>query len=96
MVKYHPDWVLGFLDETWWSRFAQPMLHAWCEEGETMQLVEQTKAFIQLADGTRRRGVYAAVWDGRDAGGRPAANGVYFVRVTAGGHHAQRRIVLTR
>jgi len=43
LVKYHPEWVLGFLDETWWSRFAQPMLHAWCEEGETMQLVEQTK-----------------------------------------------------
>jgi transposase len=34
---------LGFLDETWWSRFAQPMLHAWCEEDETMHLVEHNK-----------------------------------------------------
>lgn len=25
----HPDWVLGFLDETWWSRLAQPAMHAW-------------------------------------------------------------------
>jgi hypothetical protein len=25
----HPDWVLGFVDETWWSRLAQPAMHAW-------------------------------------------------------------------
>ena len=24
-----PDWVLGFQDETWWTRLAQPGLHAW-------------------------------------------------------------------
>lgn len=23
------DWVLGFQDETWWTRLAQPDLHAW-------------------------------------------------------------------
>jgi DDE superfamily endonuclease len=28
----HPDWVLGFADETWWSRLAQPQLHAWTGE----------------------------------------------------------------
>jgi len=33
-VDAHPDWALGFQDETWWSRFAQPRLHAWSEEGE--------------------------------------------------------------
>ena len=25
----HPDWVLGFVDEVWWSRYARPGLHAW-------------------------------------------------------------------
>ncbi len=29
LAPTHPDWVLGFLDEVWWSRFAQPSLHAW-------------------------------------------------------------------
>src|SRR5262249_3535312 len=27
-----PDWVLGFQDETWWTRLAQPELHAWAGE----------------------------------------------------------------
>jgi transposase len=25
----HPEWVLGFLDEVWWSRLARPPLRAW-------------------------------------------------------------------
>jgi len=29
LAAAHPDWVLGFADETWWSRLAQPQLHAW-------------------------------------------------------------------
>lgn len=35
---------MGFLDETWWSRFAQPRLHTWCEADETLHLVQQTKS----------------------------------------------------
>ena len=27
----HPDWVLGFQDEVWWSRYAQPTLRTWTE-----------------------------------------------------------------
>ncbi|MDP2975169.1 MAG: hypothetical protein Q8N45_03035 [Anaerolineales bacterium] len=27
MASGHPDWVLGFEDETWWSRFAYLALH---------------------------------------------------------------------
>jgi hypothetical protein len=27
----HPDWVWGFEDEVWWSRLAQPNLHAWTD-----------------------------------------------------------------
>lgn len=25
----HPDWVLGFQDECWWSRLAQPSVFSW-------------------------------------------------------------------
>jgi transposase len=43
LVNTHPDWALGFQDETWWSRFALPQLHAWSDEGEPLHLVEKTK-----------------------------------------------------
>jgi hypothetical protein len=29
LARSHPDWVLGFQDECWWSRLARPALHAW-------------------------------------------------------------------
>jgi transposase len=40
----NPEWVLGFCDETWWSRFAQPNLSAWAEGDQLVRLIEQTKA----------------------------------------------------
>jgi hypothetical protein len=36
--------VLGFADETWWSRLARPALHAWAEADRPLRLVEQTVA----------------------------------------------------
>lgn len=41
MAQTHPEWVLGFQDETWWSRLALPSLHAWTE-AEPLHLVERT------------------------------------------------------
>jgi hypothetical protein len=35
------DWVVGFLDECWWSRVAQPNLHSFSAAGEPLRLVEQ-------------------------------------------------------
>jgi hypothetical protein len=29
LAARQPDWVVGFEDEVWWSRLAQPALHAW-------------------------------------------------------------------
>ena len=29
MAARHPDWVVGYVDEVWWSRLAQPAMHAW-------------------------------------------------------------------
>lgn len=46
MAGQHPDWALGFADEPWWSRLAQPQpqLHSWVDpevaEGP-LRLVEQ-------------------------------------------------------
>jgi DNA-binding CsgD family transcriptional regulator/transposase len=43
LAATHPDWVLGFQDETWWSRLALPALHAWTDD-QPLRLVEQTVA----------------------------------------------------
>ncbi|WP_416669750.1 IS630 family transposase [Egbenema bharatensis] len=42
MSEQNPDWVVGFLDEVWWSRLRDPMMHSWSEEGQPLQLVEKT------------------------------------------------------
>ena len=36
----HPSWVLGFLDEVWWSRLAQPDQHRWVDEDDMTRLQE--------------------------------------------------------
>lgn len=33
------DWVLGYVDEVWWSRFAQPSMHSWADQGRPLRLV---------------------------------------------------------
>jgi hypothetical protein len=38
----HPGWALGFEDETWWSRLAQPALPAWTPAQQPLRVVEQT------------------------------------------------------
>ncbi len=40
----HPRWVLGYQDEVWWSRFEQPSMHSWTEEGRQPRLVQQSVA----------------------------------------------------
>jgi hypothetical protein len=40
----HPDWLLGFEDEVWWSRLAPPALHAWASGDRPLRLVEQAVA----------------------------------------------------
>jgi transposase len=43
-VQQHPDWLLGFEDEVWWSRLTRPALHAWQEDDHPLHLREQTVA----------------------------------------------------
>ena len=40
LAEAHPDWVLGYLDETWWSRLKQPALHAWTA-AEPLRLLQR-------------------------------------------------------
>ncbi len=44
LAQGHPDWLLGFKDEVWWSRLATPTLHAWQDEAQPLRLIEQTVA----------------------------------------------------
>ena|SRR2546427_1321374 len=38
----HPEWALGFEDETWGSRVAQPARQAWTPAPQPLRVVEQT------------------------------------------------------
>jgi len=42
LAALHPEWVLGYQDETWWSRLALPMMHAWTASHGSLRLVERT------------------------------------------------------
>jgi hypothetical protein len=37
-----PEWGVGFLDETWFSRLARAALNSWSEVGEPLRLVEHS------------------------------------------------------
>jgi transposase len=39
LARSHPGWALGFADEVWFSRLAQPALHAWTVAGGRLRLV---------------------------------------------------------
>jgi hypothetical protein len=49
-----------------------------------------------LHEGVLSRGAHVFRWDGRDAGGRKLAPGIYFVRVETAGGSAARKVVLSR
>lgn len=44
LAQRHPEWLLGFEDEVWWSRLARPTLHAWQDDIHPVRLIAQTVA----------------------------------------------------
>src|SRR3954453_7041440 len=44
LAQAHPEWLLGFEDEVWWSRLACPTLHAWQDDAHPLRVIEQTVA----------------------------------------------------
>jgi hypothetical protein len=49
-----------------------------------------------LCASSKRRGAYSIAWDGCDASGTKLAEGVYFVRLTAGGYLQTEKVLLTK
>jgi hypothetical protein len=49
-----------------------------------------------LADGTQKAGRYSVRWNGASASGRSLANGVYFIRLCAGGRTETRAVSIVR
>lgn len=44
MAATHPEWAVGFADEVWWSRVAQPAVRAWAPGAGPVRLVAQAVA----------------------------------------------------
>jgi hypothetical protein len=42
LANTHPEWVVGFEDETWWSRVSPSQGSAWAEHGRPLRVVEQS------------------------------------------------------
>jgi len=42
-VMAHPSWALGFGDEVWGSRLAQPNQHGWTDAAATYKLQELSR-----------------------------------------------------
>jgi hypothetical protein len=81
----HRDWALGFADETWWSRFAQPQARTWVDKTDgPLRLIEQEdpkrdpdpdpdpKALACYGVLLRQRGQPERVWV-RFVAGRPVS-----------------------
>ena len=49
-----------------------------------------------LVDEAFPAGRHQALWDGRDSGGKPVANGIYYYRLEAGSFVRTMRMVLLR
>jgi hypothetical protein len=63
----------------------------------TLEVVDlQGRRVRTLLAGDRPAGRYSASWDGRDDAGGPAAAGVYFVRLAAGGTQLGRKVAYLR
>jgi DDE superfamily endonuclease len=43
LAATHPTWALGWEDEVWWSRLAQPAMHAWAPDAQALRLGEKAR-----------------------------------------------------
>jgi len=63
----------------------------------TLEIHDLRGALVRVLDrGERAAGEWTVRWDGRDRAGRPAASGVYLVRLSGEGRVATRKLLLVR
>jgi hypothetical protein len=63
----------------------------------TVEVVDVTgRSVATVLDGPVPAGAFEVTWDGRTAGGRPVASGVYFLRVRAGDLQDSRQVLMVR
>lgn len=80
MVRDHADWALGFADETWWSRLAQPNMNTWTASGDPLRLVEK---YLTKADpGPKALACYGLLV--RSIGSQPAWDETIWLRFVEG------------
>src|SRR5919112_2349916 len=51
-------WAIGYQDECWWSRVAQPTLHSFSEEGKPLRLIEHSVAKDDPSEATKAISCY--------------------------------------
>jgi hypothetical protein len=105
-----PDMVTGddpmpapgatFLAQNWPNPFNPVTTIAFTikEPGHvSLRIYDATGRFVTtLVDESRPAGSYSTGWNGFGVGGKPAASGVYFYRLTAGEFTGTRKMVLLR
>ncbi len=91
-----PNYPNPFNPETWipfdLAKQSAVTISIYNSAGRTVRVLE----LGELPAGTYRAKEKAAFWDGRDRFGAPAASGVYFARIQAGGFSETRRMVLLK
>ncbi len=65
LVLAHPTWALGFGDEVWWSRLAQPEQHRWTDANAVTRLQELERS--KEDSDPKALACYGLLLRGRDA-----------------------------
>jgi hypothetical protein len=59
VAEADPDtWVVGFMDECWWSRLALPTLSSWSEQGKPLHLIQKSVAKDDPSEATKAISCY--------------------------------------
>jgi hypothetical protein len=80
LAEGRSEWVVGFLDESWFSRLARPALNSRSEAGEPLRLIEQSVAKDDPSEATKAISCYGLFVPGlgkvwvRFVDGRPVSS----------------------
>ena len=67
------------------------------DEPAMLQVYDRVGRLVRSWAGSRRPSAVSSItWDGRDAHGRGLANGVYFLKLSAGDYRQTEKLVMQR